>query len=785
MTDWKTYIGQGPWQFAPQRDKWAYLNNKRWTLGQDAIDFSNNLGMPIDKASEHTPCGHWHKVPIVAPEPIPQDDLYVLHTGLISGATPGSDSAWKRTKDLVEIIHYGTRGSGIDQLRCPSCIAVDDTYVWITDFQNNRVMQRNKSDLTYVQHLAMSSARCVHASPDSVIWVSQGTRLYELSKTDLSTIRLIQAPFADQEGYLRAVEDITYDGTYIYMVDYVYHRVLYYDASSLTYQGEFGTYKEWALTTAGVAFGGGYLYIADGGGRKVYKVDPLNYNKTASIGHITGGSAYNRFDTITSLFYNSSKLYISDSANSNIKVLDPDLVYITDITYVDMDYPQAVCADANYIYVADLYGYVHKFNAVTYAHILSVDLGSSFNMGIACDANYVYVTNQDLQQILRLNATTLAIIDWYDWSGGLTLDIVSSEVRNHGSVISGAYTDTEFDDSTRYVLAPTNPGGIDLELTVNVGVGRTLDELRVNGYFNGFGQVCDICVYNNTTLVWDTLSTMTSRISDTNYTPTLDNSVHQDGAGNVRILFITSSTDTAHRLYIDKVNVSSFNALAPAFSDPKHICIDGSYLYISDEGDGLVHRISKATMTYVDSLNPASTYVVGQAVFNGSSIYVVDYRDANYYGGVQEYNVGTMVLISESPDTYGDDRYWMNQPEGITCDRDYIYVANGTGAAPYHIPGEVKIYDRSSHTYIDKFSVGDFEIGGISVDDDYIYVPIIHWLPPPLAGYTKKFLKTAPYTEILSCDDILAISNDTFYPWYDYDEPVPDTSNEPQIWRTP
>jgi len=34
----------------------------RWTSKQDAIAFSQKMGMPIDKNDKHIPCGHWHKV---------------------------------------------------------------------------------------------------------------------------------------------------------------------------------------------------------------------------------------------------------------------------------------------------------------------------------------------------------------------------------------------------------------------------------------------------------------------------------------------------------------------------------------------------------------------------------------------------------------------------------------------------------------------------------------------------------------------------------------------------
>ena len=64
MADWKDNKGSGPWDFIPSPNKWGYLNNPLWSGRQDAIDFSEDRGLPLDLPDEHKPCGHWHKAEV-------------------------------------------------------------------------------------------------------------------------------------------------------------------------------------------------------------------------------------------------------------------------------------------------------------------------------------------------------------------------------------------------------------------------------------------------------------------------------------------------------------------------------------------------------------------------------------------------------------------------------------------------------------------------------------------------------------------------------------------------
>lgn len=58
---WTADKDLGPWAFTEQKDKWGYLNNKRWSDQPAAVAFSTSKGNESDRTDKHVPCGHWHK----------------------------------------------------------------------------------------------------------------------------------------------------------------------------------------------------------------------------------------------------------------------------------------------------------------------------------------------------------------------------------------------------------------------------------------------------------------------------------------------------------------------------------------------------------------------------------------------------------------------------------------------------------------------------------------------------------------------------------------------------
>lgn len=144
-----------------------------------------------------------------------------------------------------------------------------------------------------------------------------------------------------------------------------------------------------------------------------------------------------------------------------------------------------------------------------------------------------------------------------------TTDASDSFSQAAGSVISGTYVNTQTDDGVNHVLAPANPGGLDVTYVFVCGVGRAPIAVTINGYWSGSGQTCDVYAYDYDLAVWDKLTNSSTRLSsrnaEMNYSYPL-NREHMDGItdpGNVSIRFVSVSTTTANRLFIDRVLVAT------------------------------------------------------------------------------------------------------------------------------------------------------------------------------------------------------------------------------------
>jgi len=60
---WKNYKDHGAWDLTEQGDKFGYLNSLNWSSDEDSQTFLSTIGIPLNPASKHSPCGHWHKIP--------------------------------------------------------------------------------------------------------------------------------------------------------------------------------------------------------------------------------------------------------------------------------------------------------------------------------------------------------------------------------------------------------------------------------------------------------------------------------------------------------------------------------------------------------------------------------------------------------------------------------------------------------------------------------------------------------------------------------------------------
>lgn len=156
-----------------------------------------------------------------------------------------------------------------------------------------------------------------------------------------------------------------------------------------------------------------------------------------------------------------------------------------------------------------------------------------------------------------------ALLDLQDSMGLLAplSDAADSEAVTYGSVIAGSYVNTQTDDDNRYTLAPEAVNGLDVTLTFNLGTDRAPTAVGINGYWNGSSQYCDVYVLDALLSVWDKLTNsstrMSSRNSDANYAYPLNREHIDPDTGDIKVRFVSTSTNTGHRLYLDRVLVNT------------------------------------------------------------------------------------------------------------------------------------------------------------------------------------------------------------------------------------
>lgn len=527
------------WPFTKQENKFGYENNPNHRF--PATEF-------------HEPCGRWYQGdidPNVVPDtgdwiptPVPEVGEYLFVLGNNTVSYYSDKACAKITRGMIESLRYYGTGSGDNQLNSPQCIAVDSTHVWIADYGNSRLMQRRKSDLSFVQKKDGVLYKCVHAGIGDVIWVGSLGKIEELNKSDLSVVRTIEYPAIGIEGTPMDIKDITTDDTYLYATDFGGNRILIYDLATLTFQSEFGYTSRNMMEARGVAYSGGFLFATDISHHKVHKVDEATLEFVSSYGHVAGGSGPG-YILPMELAVDATRLFVAD-LNGVVQVLDHNLNHLSDIS-LNLVQPVGVYVDGLYIYVADAgSGYIARYNAATLAyvdhsstlftsimsvcgdgtHLYVLDLGATARVvkllkadlsyvgeyidailtydpiSIGVDNNYIYITS--FKNIVRIDKGTLAIFD----------TVFMSDNDEPGQIcFEGAHmyiTDGKYGLISDYQLNEVSPGvfwyipvkssdfnnTLDLNFWMDDPQGITVDD---NYLYMIDGRFAELRIYNKTT----------------------------------------------------------------------------------------------------------------------------------------------------------------------------------------------------------------------------------------------------------------------------------------------
>lgn len=211
------------------------------------------------------------------------------------------------------------------------------------------------------------------------------------------------------------------------------------------------------------------------------------------------------------------------------------------------------------------------------------------------------------------------------------------------------------------------------------------------------------------------------------------------------------------RLKSDLSYVDEYSDIADHIQDPRKMTTDGTYLYVSDQHTTEIHRINKATMTYVDHFD--SSYVHPQQMsISGTTMAV-----ALYSGYLELIDISTLAQIDITPlyDTYDSDHHMY--PSGITVDEDRVYITNAYTGSGTSILGTLAIYDKSTFALVTRIEVyldhTSLYLCEPAVDDYYIYIPVRIDNGSGYVGYiyrynksTFAFIDRTVSTEIVSID---------------------------------
>ncbi len=403
-----------PWRVVDYYD-YLYMSNAAVSVIREA---GTNEYLASDLPVANAMCDFNGQV-LISPRIPVEDNLFYLHGAPLSGGSfVDEDQLHKANKGNLDTnIWYGELGTGIDQMRCPWHLTVDDTYVYFIDVLNNRIMKRRKSDLTYVHHQSDYGVFSLYTSDlDDILWMGRAGAFSTYDKTALTII----------DNYAREVsfcDDITGDSLYIYIADSSFYRVVWFDKLTRTYRGTFGHSDDWGRNYYGIALYGGYLYTTENYLGTLKKIDPSDYSVLLSVGDRSPENDPNTyFPNPRDVAVNASYVFVATDNGINIRAL-ADLSFVDEIVFADNGTAYGLAIDSNYIYTTDnVNGKILKYDVTSpFAYVSEsvYDMGYAVN-SCAIDATHVYAVGYDGGDptLFKLLLSNFAYVDEYEDTAG-------------------------------------------------------------------------------------------------------------------------------------------------------------------------------------------------------------------------------------------------------------------------------------------------------------------------------------------------------------------------------
>ena len=475
----------------------------------------------------------------------------------------------------------------------------------------------------------------------------------------------------------------------------------------------------------------------------------LRYGTHGSVAYFdTSASAQDKLENVYEITADSNYIYVGDISNNRIiKRSGNDLSYITmeydfavnslhtsdSIEYLidagsyvyrrdkdtlaRVDYHRNeilsvkdIASDENYIYFADAeasrISWFSK-DALTYQGSFGHDKrwGDRINH-IAYYNGFIYIAEDRFKRIVKVNASTYEIISMV---GSLTYDNYPDDYYME---MRDMYADADY-------IYCCDEGGVHI---------HNLSDLTFNRFItlpdsgNGYGVVSVgsyiyiIDGYNSKLLKYNK-STFTF-IDSIDYDEYDDDlyGLCTDGS----YLYFCAYTAGDNRVY--KIDIATFtedsfyNDIASHFGSSDDCCVDGTYVYVSNQDNGY-HRIDKATMSYVDEIDLSlpRTY---QGIVNGTTMYLTTAVNGYTDSCVHTIDLTSNTVIDESPALYQGDSNFIMAPNFIAVNSTYIFTAN-----PYYHYDDtlVKVFNKSDKSYVTAIDIGE-SINGLTANDNFLFI---------------------------------------------------------------
>jgi len=658
---WKDDKDLGSWEFTEQPNKWGYLNNPRWSSQQDAIDFSEAVGNPIDPTDTHKPCGHWHKrsdeVPVLS-----DDYVFIVDSaGHLGGI---EDVLIKKEKNTFPVLDYqGEKGTGIDQYWCPRGCCVDERYVWVADFKNNRVMQRKKTDLTYVNSYGPTGVTGTSGFADlhdvavddlytyDVTYAAGSGKLRQRLKTDPTSIIKVLNPSgnitdgddsllsSDARRVTGGLYGVDVDDTYVYICDFGNHRILKLLKSDFSFVDSWGYGTETFSAPTGIDSDGTYIYVAD------YNLNQINKIEIADTTNITIGDVENplEFAQPMGVGVGDTHLYVCEYTNQRIqKILTSDMGYVSMLEGSGWESPRvqghvynpvyiAVEDDESYIYVSDWNHMVTKFdgdfNFIAWSGDPTGDTDSGENAyylpsHVCIDDTYLYINDLMNGRIVKRLKSDLSYVSEYDFSSyaviesdveGLSCDgtyvyaLCDSGSRIHRIDASTmTYVDGNCDEDDSYIPQECCLVGSDLYVTdwgLYRGVVGIFDTTNLAGGLqdsieDGY-KSGDYVLNNPYSIIVDSIYAYVANSIDARYGLATDD--------NYGLLKIDKRTGTL----VNSQDAYEVNDVPTDLDYPTHVAVDENYVFVTERTNGIsvsVYNKISLAWVYTDTTGITGVY---------------------------------------------------------------------------------------------------------------------------------------------------------------------------------